>query len=138
MTALSADRTDSKRRQGSLRTFDVAASTTIYRGALVALNSSGYLVPASTATTLTVLGVAKDAVDNSAGSNGDLDCQVQDGIWLMKNSASSDEITSTEVGDVCYAVDDQTVAKTDGSSTRSTAGIVDQVTTAGVYVRFGS
>ena len=35
------------------------------------------------------------------------------------NSASGDLITAAEVGSDCYIVDDQTVAKTNGSSTRS-------------------
>lgn len=138
MTALSAERVDSKRRDGSLRSYAVAASTTIYKGAMVATNSSGYLVPASTATTLTVLGVAMENGNNASGSAGDIECQVWvKGVWQMKNSADSDEITIAEIGDACYAVDDQTVAKTDGGTTRSVAGVIDDVDSDGVWVQFG-
>ena len=38
----------------------VAASTTIYKGAFVALNASGYLVPASANRNLRIVGVAED------------------------------------------------------------------------------
>lgn len=136
--ALSAERTDSRRREGSIRTFDVAADAVIWNGAMVALDSGGDLTQAATATTLTVIGVALENKDNTGGSDGDLACRVWvNGIWLMDNSADADAIANTEVGDVCYAVDDRTVAKTDGGATRSVAGTVDQVTSEGVYVKFG-
>ncbi|PYG27849.1 hypothetical protein C8N36_114125 [Pelagimonas varians] len=59
------------------------------------------------------------------------------GSLACANAAAVDEITSADVGSVCFAVDDQTVAKTDGSSTRSPAGIVDVVDLNGnIWVRF--
>jgi len=59
---------------------------------------------------------------------------VQPGIHRWENSAAGDAITKAEIGDRCYIVDDQTVAKTDGSSTRSPAGIVVAVDSLGVWV----
>ena len=43
-----------------------------------------------------------------------------------------DAIAQADVGKVCFIVDDQTVAKTNGGNTRSPAGIVD-----GMACRFG-
>ncbi|CUH67985.1 hypothetical protein TG4357_03322 [Thalassovita gelatinovora] len=54
----------------------------------------------------------------------------------MPNSAAADEITIADIGNKAYAVDDQTVAKTDGTATRSPAGIIDDVDANGVWVRF--
>ena len=52
------------------------------------------------------------------------------------NSTSTDAITLADVGSDCYIVDDQTVAKTNGSGTRSRAGRVFDVDSEGVWVDF--
>lgn len=135
MAALTADRNTPK-QLGDRKSGAVAASTLIYGGALVMRNAAGYLVKGQAATGLVGVGVSVERVDNSAGSNGDKAVEFAPGIWCFGNSASSDEITQAEIGDVCYAVDDQTVAKTDGSSSRSPAGIVELVDASGVWVRF--
>ena len=136
MTALAEDRNtpawgDSNRRVG-----DVAASTLIYAGAIVMRDASGNLTEGATATGLTGVGVAVERVDNSAGSAGDLTVEYQECTARFVNSAAADEITKADIGNLCYAVDDQTVAKTDGSSTRSKAGTIAGVDAQGVWVRF--
>ena len=50
--------------------FPVAATTHIYVGSLVAVNGSGYVVPASADSSLAVIGVAEEEKDNSGGSAG--------------------------------------------------------------------
>ena len=52
------------------------------------------------------------------------------------NSAATDAITLADIGKDCFIVDDQTVAKTDGSGTRSRAGRVFDVDADGVWVEF--
>lgn len=121
MTALAADR-PIREDLGREYTIDVYQATTIYAGALVCANSTGYLVPGSVSTSLLALGVAMEQVDNSAGASGDLACRYRRGAFLFGNSAGADEITNAERGQFVYIVDDQTVAKTNGSSTRSVAG----------------
>ncbi|WP_255564463.1 hypothetical protein [Mameliella sp. CS4] len=133
MAALTADR-NTARFEGDIRQGDVAASTVIYAGALVMRDASGNLVEGQTATGLVGAGRAEERVDNSAGSAGDLTCDYRPGIYRFANSSAADEITKAEIGDVCYAVDDQTVAKTDGSGTRSPAGIVAGLDSNGVWV----
>ena len=133
MAALTKDR-DTKRRDGAQFSDPVAASTKIYAGSLVCLNASGYAVPGSTATTLKARGVAQEQVDNSAGSAGDLRVDTRRGIFKFGNSASADLIAIADIGNDCYIVDDQTVAKTNGSNTRSVAGKIRQVDSDGVWV----
>jgi hypothetical protein len=84
------------------------------------------------------MGRANQYADNTAGGNGDLTVEVHPGVFAWDNSASSDEITLAEIGDVCYLVDDHTVAKTSAGGTRSPAGIVDEVDSYGVWVRTGT
>jgi len=113
-----------------------AAAQLIYAGAMVMRNASGFLVKASTATGLVGVGRAEALVDNSAGAAGDADVDFAPGVFRYMNSAAADEITAADIGNVCYAVDDQTVAKTDATNTRSPAGTVEDIDELGVWVRF--
>ena len=135
--SLSADR-NTPRRAGPLLSFPVAASAVLYAGALVALNASGYLVRGAASTTLRAVGRVNQQVDNSDGSNGDALAEVQQGVFHWENSTSTDEITLADIGLVCFIVDDQTVAKTDGGGLRSRAGVVVDVDDDGVWVDTGA
>lgn len=137
MTALAKDR-NTPRFDGDVGSYPVLASAKIYAGSIVVLDSSGWAKPAVTATGLKCAGRAEAQVDNSAGGNGDLDVKVRYGVFRFANSAAADEITQAEVGSNAFIVDDQTVAKTDGTSTRSVAGRIEQVDDLGVWVRMGS
>ncbi|MBF0568952.1 MAG: hypothetical protein HQK95_08830 [Nitrospirae bacterium] len=133
--ALTEDR-NTISRDGSVRTLLCAAGKKFYKGALVAVNSSGYATPGATATTIRGVGRCEDYKDNSSGSNGDLSVTVLTGVFLFDNSASADEITRASIGQDCYIVDDQTVAKTDGTGSRAVAGKVFDVDDNGVWVKF--
>lgn len=115
----------------------VAASATIYKGSLVAINASGYLVPASADRNLRVVGVAEDGADNSAGSAGDLTVIPLRGVHLFANSSTTAAVSDADIGRFCYAVDDNTVARHNAVGTRPVAGRVVGVTADGVYVETG-
>ena len=115
---------------------DVAATTKILAGTIVALNAAGYAVPGATATTLVADGRAEETVDNLTGAAGDQKITVRKGTFRFANSAAGDAITRTEIGKSVYLVDNQTVAKTDGGATRSIAGRVFNVDAQGVWVTF--
>lgn len=133
MTALAADR-DTPRRDGEQYNDPVAATTKIYTGSLVVLDASGNAKPGATATGLIVRGIAQQTVDNT-GAAGALTVETRRGVCRLANSAAGDAITRAEIGDTCYIVDDQTVAKTDGTGTRSAAGTIRDVDAAGVWVQ---
>lgn len=133
MTALSAEKNIDKRSNATLPerlSFPVKGSTLILQGALVALNG-GYAVPASSATGREIVGVAQETVDNSAGADGAKRIVVHAGVFTFENSASTDQITQADVGKDSFAVDDQTVAKTNGGATRSRAGRIINVNSNG-------
>lgn len=134
MTALAQDR-NTANISGDLRVAG-AAAVLIYAGAMLMRNSSGYVTKGATATGLVGVGRAEERIDNSGGSAGDLNVRYRPGVYRFANSTSTDLIGITEIGLPCYAVDDQTVAKTDGSATRSIAGFVEGVDPEGVWVRF--
>lgn len=133
MTALTQDR-NTLRRDGLQFSDPVAASTRIYAGSLVCLNAAGNAVPGSTSDALKARGVAQEHVDNRDGGAGALRIETRRGTFQFANSAGADEITRADIGAVAYIVDDQTVAKTDATDTRSEAGIIADVDDAGVWV----
>ena len=135
MTALAADR-NTPRRDGTLFSYPVAASVTCYAGAIAVLDASGNVKPAVAATGLIAVGRFTKQVSNGSTAAA-VTAEVEPGLFLYANYASTDAITKAEIGDTCYLVDDQTVAKTDGSGARSAAGKIMGVDTAGVWVRIG-
>lgn len=103
---------------------DVAASTTIYPGSMVAVDASGNAKPISAAAGLRVLGRCEEdeVVNNSAGAAGALTVNVRRGVYLLRNSATTDELTKADIGRKCYAVDDATVARTSNIGKRPLMG----------------
>ncbi len=134
MVALTKDR-NTPQSAGDLREGPVAASQRIFAGSLVCRNASGFLVKGVTALNLVGVGRAEHQVDNSAGAAGDTQLRYRPGIHRFANSAAGDLITIADIGKACFVVDDQTVAKTSGTNTRSKAGVVDAVDDQGVWVR---
>ena len=135
MTALAQDR-NTPRLEGDIRRGDVAASVKIYAGAIVMRDAQGNLTKGATATGAIGVGRAEALVDNSTGAAGDLTLDYRPGVFRYANSAGADAIAKADIGAKVFIVDDQTVAKTDGTATRSPAGIVDNVDANGVWVRF--
>lgn len=136
MTALTNDR-NTPVQLGDVQEHPVLAATVIYAGSIACLNAAGWAVPGAVATTLIAAGRAEARADNSAGANGAIRVKIRPGTFRFDNSAAADEITQAEIGDDCFIVDDQTVAKTDGTGTRSKAGTIVQVDALGVWVRIG-
>jgi hypothetical protein len=132
--ALSAARSTPERAPG-IRSGLMAASLTVYQGGLLMRNAAGYVTKGATATGSVGIGRAEEGKVNS-GSAGAERVDFREGTFRFKNSASSDEITVAQIGDICWIVDDETVAKTDGSAARSPAGFVVDVDAQGVWVRF--
>ena len=133
MVALTADR-NTRLRIGDSRVEPVAAAVKIFGGSLVMRNTAGYLTKGATATGCVGVGRAETLVDNSAGVAGALSVEYRLGSFLFANLAG-DLVTIADIGKPCFIADDQTVARTDGTATRSLAGIVDAVEATGVWVR---
>jgi hypothetical protein len=135
MTALTQDRNTPYRTGESFRD-PVAASVTIFAGSLVCLDASGNAVPGATATTLIARGRAEEQVDNASGSAGDKTVNVRPGVFRFANHGG-DAIDRADIGGTAWIVDDKTVAATDGSSSRSAAGVIVDLDADGVWVRVG-
>lgn len=135
MTALTSDRATA-RRIGTRLNLPMAANAVLYVGALVCINTSGFAVRGATSTTLKGVGVAQQRQDNTGGADGALSIEVdRAGVWRFANTAG-DLVTLADIGASAYIVDDQTVAKTSGTGTRSIAGKVVDVDALGVWIQF--
>lgn len=110
----------------------VKGLTTIYQGALVAIDANGYAIPAAKAASLTAAGRAEETVQNT-GSDGATVINVTRGVFVFANTATTaNKVTKAHVLKPCYMEDDQTVtALATGSSV---AGLVVRVDDSGVAV----
>lgn len=103
-------------RSGMKSSFGVYTNTIIYAGTIVALNSSGYAVPAADASGYVVVGRASKTIDNrtnaeGAGDSGALTIEVERGVFGWTGNGISD----TTIGSCAYVLNDNTV--TNGSGT---------------------
>jgi hypothetical protein len=108
--------------------FPMKAATKVLKGTLVCLDA-GFAKAATLATDLICEGRAKKTVDNTAGDDGDLFVEVEQGVFKWENDG---DITDAEVGTDCYMTDNQTV-QADGTGA-SRAGVVVKVEDDGVWV----
>ena len=118
---------------GKYLTLPVKGATTIYQGAIVAIDANGYAIPGKKAGDLKAAGRAEETVENKGG-DGDAVIRVSRGTFVFENSASG-KITAADVLGPCYMEDDQTVTKTGTGA--SVAGLVVRADDEGVAVEMG-
>lgn len=132
MVALTSSRNTLERGR-HLLVAPVAAGVVIHTGALVALNATGFAVPGSVSATLKAAGRAQETADNTGGTAGAIKVEIKRGVFRFKNHAA-DALAQADTLADCYIVDDQTVAKTHATNTRSRAGKVLEVDDGSVWV----
>jgi hypothetical protein len=131
MSALSQDRVTAA-RSGSFISLPIAAGTTCYGGGIAVAKSDGTVRPAiidSDAPTCKAVGRFQSHCTSSAN----VTAIIEPGIFLWNNS-TTDPVDAASFGAICYAIDDQTVAKTSNTSTRTPVGVVVGVESIGVWV----
>lgn len=124
---------DTSELGGKYIALPVKGATTIYQGAIVAVDANGYAIPGKKAADLKAAGRAEETVENKGG-DGDAVIRVSRGTFVFENSTSG-KITAAAVLGLCYMEDDQTVTKTGTGA--SVAGLVIRVDDEGVAVEMG-
>ncbi len=141
MTALTASQPRTALAEHIFNYYPVAASTTIYQGAMVVLNYLGQLIPAASSLQghMRVVGVASgrvqpgshgptDANDATAVSAGDYDAEIETGRFSFANGstanggAATDTIVAADIGSNAYAIDDNTVSRDSLDGNRACVG----------------
>lgn len=121
-------------RAGDILNVPVAANVKIFAGALVCANATGYATPGAEATTLTYLGRAEEAVDNTGGADAAKTLNIRRKQAFKWRNSAGDPVTQASLGKSCYIEDDETVSATDNTGARSAAGIVLEVSADSVWV----
>jgi hypothetical protein len=124
-------------KDGELIAVPLAANAVVFNGGLVCAAASGFGTPGAVATTLTALGVANESANNTGGANGAKSVMVRRKKAFLFKNHGADLVTQASLGKPCYIVDDETVALTNGGTTRSVAGTVLGVDSSGVWVEIG-
>jgi hypothetical protein len=138
MAGLGALAASRMRVQKTIKTIRLPmGQTTVYKGAGAVL-SGGYVIEAATATDLNTIGVFTEQVTNTGASGAktaEVEFPYEMNCEYFGNGTSGDAIAITDIGKLCYWIDDQTVSIDDASDTRSPAGFIVGVdTTLGVLV----
>lgn len=140
MTALAQARSATKRlaedgagHAGNI--WPLLTNIKIWQGGLCVVDSAGYAKPGVVGTGLLCVGRAEWSYDTTGIASGTLKGDIREGTFNWGNSSAGDLITSAHVGMPCFIVDDQTVALTSATATRSPAGIVHRVDADGVWVK---
>jgi len=109
------------------RTLPMKAATTVFKGAMVGVDNAGNAQPAGLLAggTVRVRGVAQHTQANP-GAAGATKVECAPGVYRMNNHGA-DLVVAADVGADCFVVDDNTVAKTNGTNTRPVAGKVEAV-----------
>lgn len=137
MTALTSYR-DTKRMGDSpipdVLDLLVADEVHIFKGAIVGL-VGGFAAPAGPGCTK-VTGIAESEANNLVPGHaaGAIRVRVRQGTFKVANSGGPDALLRADLGGLCYAADDQTVAKTAGGG-RPVAGTVVGFDPDGVWVQ---
>lgn len=132
MAALTKDKVVRTRGVGRQRVGKVATATTIYLGALLAVNATGYIVNASDAAAIKVVGVALEQVIN-AGADGAKTVLYATGLDIELENAGG---AIVQAGDkaLCYVADNQSVTTAAVAANDAIAGYVTEFTAAKVWV----
>ena len=109
MAALTDTRTTRGKNLGTIQSYKMAASTTVFAGGIVMINSVGLATPATaSASNQGCVGVACGTVTSLA--SGDSFVRVQEGTFLLAGTSLAD----TSIGLQVFASDDETVDETQG------------------------
>ncbi len=112
-----------------IRSYPVKASTIIYEGAMVGIDSNGEASMVTHASTWLVAGRANETVDNTVDGHY---INVQEGVIRYLNGAS---VTQAAVGSIVYALTDSSI--TTSATSASIAGVLIKVDATYCWVSMG-
>jgi hypothetical protein len=128
-TALSADRYTTSKNAGSFKRYLMKASTTIYKGSMVMINSSGTAEPAAAqASNQGVVGVATKQV--TSGASGSYYVVCAEGWYKFAGTTLGQD----DVGITVYAEDDQTVDETVGTNEPVAGLLIEYISASEAWI----
>ncbi len=132
MAALTAARLTESKNLRFQKRYLMKASTTIYYGSLVMINTNGTAEPATaSASNHGVVGVATET--KTSGASGSTYIMTQTGIFRF----AATSIAQANVGSLMYAQDDQTVDETQAANQPIAGILLDYVSATEGWVAVG-
>jgi hypothetical protein len=125
MAALTKDRDSEAKYRGRSINVKLAAATTIFAGAGVAVNAAGFALPASDTAGLRTIGVAEEKGDNAAGAAGDVEIRVRKGVFEFNQGATP--VAQAQVGRAVMWADDNSVTTAAVAVNDIIAGTLDSL-----------
>jgi hypothetical protein len=131
--ALSADRETPIKVGGAKRHGyrPVAADAIINLGALIGIDSDGYVVPADDAASIRVIGIAEKFVDNTDGDDGDVSVPYVTGVTAEFTNSGG---LIGQADPFAFAEDDDAVTDYVGSTNKNYVGPVTAFTATKAWV----
>jgi len=125
-------------RIGAIKEDALAAAIRIFTGALIMRNAAGFLTRGVTAIGWIGVGRADARADNTASAAGAMNATFRTGVFHF-NTLPGDPVVRGGIGRLCFIVDDDTVAATSATNTRSavfvgSGRILDGIDANGVWV----
>lgn len=111
--------------EGVIMDLPVDGGSTIYKGTLqTQLTATGMVVPYSTASAGSVIGVAQNDADNASGADGAIRVRVETRrVFAFTNGTAGDAFSEASlIGSLVYGTDDHTVADNSNSLARKPVG----------------
>lgn len=103
-----------------LMSYPVLTGVTIYEGAIVVINASGYAKPGVSEASDKTVGRALATIASGAAASGTFQVPVAQGVFKFLVNGTA--VTIADIGVTVYVYDDQTVTKT--STGASIAGVI--------------
>lgn len=130
MTALT-EATARSGKEGELLSFKVSANTKIFRGALLKINSGGFVAPAAAEAGALFIGVSRESVDTTGLTNGEMSVLVD-----LRSAfyAAASGIAVSDLGKKAYASDDNTVQASAGTNLQKVGKIIEIISATRVLV----
>lgn len=121
----------------SCNALPVQASSTIYVGSAVSIDTGGEVGPLSSSDT-GFYGFAKEKADNSSGSAGDINAEIYTSGEVLLTITGLDD--NNDIGDIVYASDDNTFTLTSATGNIAIGKVCEIKSLSGgtAYVRFAS
>lgn len=113
----------------------VKAGEKLIKGAMYGIDASGYAVSMESGVPAKARGEVMYTADNTNGGDGDLNVRGRSGIFKLHISGSS--LSRANIGDECFAVDNQTVHLSSDAGARPSMGRVVNVESGYAHVAVG-
>jgi hypothetical protein len=133
MTVLSADANIQSKDLPTILSYPVEDNVKIYKGAIVAIDTSGYATNAADTASFVVVGIADEDVDNTVSGHtaGGLNIRVVSGRAFLLTAAS---MTQAKVGAEALVSDDATVVTSGTTNSIKVGRVVSYVSATQVWV----